>query len=98
MKPYIPLFALVILCLVFTNLLLADPETGTAIKNQNQKLQDQKLIAQSPDSSSSIDRTDATPAYKRANLPVDERVGDLLRRMTLEEKVRQLDMYYGSQD
>jgi beta-glucosidase len=93
MKPYTPLFALGILFLVFTNSLLADPETGTAIKNQ-----DQKLIAELPASSSSIDRTDATPAYKRADLPVDERVGDLLGRMTLEEKVRQLDMYYGCQD
>ena len=33
--------------------------------------------------------------YKNPNLPVDERVTDLLRRMTLEEKVRQLDMYSG---
>jgi len=93
MKPYTPLFALGILFLVLTNSLLADPETGTAIKNQNQK-----LIVELPASSSSIDRTDAIPIYKRADLPVDERVGDLLGRMTLEEKVRQLDMYYGCQD
>ncbi len=35
------------------------------------------------------------PAYKNPNLPVDERVADLLGRMTLEEKVCQLDMYSG---
>lgn len=35
------------------------------------------------------------PRYKRANLPVEERVQDLLGRMTLEEKARQLDMYAG---
>src|SRR6266481_2751856 len=40
----------------------------------------------------------ADPAYKRADLPVDERVGDLLGRMTVEEKARQLDMYRGCQE
>lgn len=30
--------------------------------------------------------------YKNPNLPVEERVQDLLRRMTLEEKVDQLNM------
>ena len=35
------------------------------------------------------------PPYKNPNLPVDERVADLLGRMTLEEKVCQLDMYSG---
>ena len=33
--------------------------------------------------------------YKNPNLPVDERVADLLGRMTLEEKACQLDMYSG---
>jgi beta-glucosidase len=33
--------------------------------------------------------------YKNSQLPVEERVRDLLNRMTLEEKVRQLDMYAG---
>jgi beta-glucosidase len=33
--------------------------------------------------------------YQQMNLPVDERVRDLLGRMTLAEKARQLDMYYG---
>ncbi len=33
--------------------------------------------------------------YKNPNLPVDQRVADLLGRMTLEEKACQLDMYSG---
>jgi beta-glucosidase len=36
--------------------------------------------------------------YKNKNLPVDERVTDLLSRMTLAEKARQLDMYSGCDD
>ncbi|HZT22510.1 MAG TPA: glycoside hydrolase family 3 N-terminal domain-containing protein [Verrucomicrobiae bacterium] len=38
---------------------------------------------------------DPTPPYQNPNLPVDERVRDLLSRMTLAEKARQLDMYDG---
>src|ERR1700682_2903408 len=85
MKPYIPFFALGIFVSAFATSLLADPETAE-IKDQNQKLIEQ------PGSSSSIDQTDATPAYKRADLPVDERVGDLLARMTVAEEARPLDM------
>src|SRR2546428_429051 len=33
--------------------------------------------------------------YKNKTLPVDERVHDLLSRMTVEEKIKQLDMYRG---
>ena len=33
------------------------------------------------------------PAYKDAGRPVEERVSDLLSRMTLEEKVMQLNQY-----
>jgi beta-glucosidase len=33
--------------------------------------------------------------YKNPKLSVDARVADLLGRMTIEEKVRQLDMYFG---
>lgn len=33
--------------------------------------------------------------YKNPALAVDDRVADLLSRMTLEEKARQLDMYFG---
>jgi len=38
------------------------------------------------------------PAYRQADLPVGQRVSDLLSRMTVEEKARQLDMYSGSDD
>ena len=37
----------------------------------------------------------AHPPYKQAHLPIEVRVKDLLRRMTIEEKARQLDMYAG---
>ncbi|HMD53441.1 MAG TPA: glycoside hydrolase family 3 N-terminal domain-containing protein, partial [Phycisphaerae bacterium] len=37
----------------------------------------------------------ALPAYKNPALPVDVRVTDLVSRLTLEEKARQLDMYFG---
>ncbi|MBD0832029.1 glycoside hydrolase family 3 protein [Aestuariibaculum sediminum] len=33
--------------------------------------------------------------YQNSNLPVEERIADLLNRMSLEEKVRQMDMYKG---
>jgi beta-glucosidase len=38
------------------------------------------------------------PPYRRAELSVDERVRDLIGRMTVEEKARQLDMYFGCED
>ncbi|HVU28633.1 MAG TPA: beta-glucosidase, partial [Verrucomicrobiae bacterium] len=38
---------------------------------------------------------DLLPSYKNSALPMDVRVKDLLGRMTLVEKARQLDMYYG---
>ncbi|MBT9332654.1 glycoside hydrolase family 3 C-terminal domain-containing protein [Acidipila sp. 4G-K13] len=34
--------------------------------------------------------------YRQAGAPIEDRISDLLRRMTLEEKVRQLDMYSGA--
>jgi beta-glucosidase len=37
-----------------------------------------------------------TPLYRQANAPIEQRVDDLLHRMTLAEKVRQLDMYAGA--
>ena len=37
----------------------------------------------------------ADARYKQATLPVEDRVRDLLSRMTVEEKARQLDMYRG---
>jgi len=33
--------------------------------------------------------------YKDANLPVEKRIKDLLKRMTLDEKIQQMDMYSG---
>ncbi len=44
---------------------------------------------------SSCHKLRPTPRYMKKNLPVDVRVKDLLRRMTLEEKIRQMDMYRG---
>jgi len=38
---------------------------------------------------------EAKPPYKDPSLPINDRVTDLINRMTLEEKVRQLDMYFG---
>jgi beta-glucosidase len=40
--------------------------------------------------------SDDSPLYKQAGAPVEKRIDDLLRRMTLAEKVRQLDMYSGA--
>src|SRR5689334_15716516 len=34
--------------------------------------------------------------YRQANAPVERRIDDLLLRMTIEEKARQLDMYSGA--
>jgi beta-glucosidase len=38
----------------------------------------------------------ARAPYQEAGLPIEQRVGDLLARMTLEEKARQLDLYMGA--
>ena len=46
------------------------------------------LVAIAP--SRITDSQDKAPAYKNARLPVDQRVTDLLSRMTLEEKIAQL--------
>lgn len=39
----------------------------------------------------------SVPIYKQSNAPVERRVDDLIRRLTLAEKVRQLDLYSGAQ-
>jgi beta-glucosidase len=39
---------------------------------------------------------DGNALYRRKALPIERRVADLLGRMTLEEKVRQLDLYSGA--
>jgi beta-glucosidase len=40
--------------------------------------------------------TDSQALYRQSDAPIERRVEDLLRRMTLEEKVRQLDLYSGA--
>ena len=37
------------------------------------------------------------PAYKNPRLPIDRRLADLLSRMTVDEKIAQLDMYWGKE-
>jgi beta-glucosidase len=41
------------------------------------------------------DSKDNQPRYQQSNLPIEDRVQDLVSRMTLQEKARQLDMYAG---
>lgn len=41
---------------------------------------------------------DTAAPYRQSNLPIEERVRDLVKRMTVEEKARQLDMYAGIPD
>jgi beta-glucosidase len=42
--------------------------------------------------------TPALPIYRQLQAPIEARLDDLLRRMTLAEKVRQLDLYAGAKD
>jgi len=44
----------------------------------------------------SAQSTQQLPLYKQADASIEGRIDDLLRRMTLEEKARQLDMYSGA--
>jgi beta-glucosidase len=46
----------------------------------------------------SLPPLDEHAAYRQAGLPIEERVADLIGRMSLEEKARQLDMYAGVPD
>ena len=41
----------------------------------------------------SVQGIDANALYKQRGAPIEQRIDDLLRRMTLEEKARQLDLY-----
>lgn len=41
-------------------------------------------------------RVPADAIYKQKGAPIEQRINDLLSRMTLEEKVRQLDLYAGA--
>jgi beta-glucosidase len=38
-------------------------------------------------------RLDGVPLYRQSGAPIEHRIDDLLNRMTLEEKARQLDLY-----
>lgn len=40
-------------------------------------------------------KPESNAPYKQADLPVEDRVRDLVKRMTVQEKARQLDMYAG---
>src|SRR5258708_2455265 len=51
------------------------------------------LMAQKP-----VSPIEANAPYRQENLPIDDRVRDLIKRMTPEEKARQLDMYAGIPD
>ena len=42
--------------------------------------------------------SDDAQLYRRPDAPIEQRVSDLLQRMTLEEKVRQLDLYAGAKE
>jgi beta-glucosidase len=42
--------------------------------------------------------SDPTALYRQSNLSIEDRVRDLIARMTVEEKARQLDMYAGVPD
>jgi beta-glucosidase len=53
------------------------------------------LIAVLTGGSPALKAQDAPLPYQDPKLAVDARAADLIGRMTLEEKVRQLDMYYG---
>jgi beta-glucosidase len=44
----------------------------------------------------SASQVSSVPVYRRASEPVERRVDDLVRRMTVAEKVRQLDLYSGA--
>ena len=43
-----------------------------------------------------ISATESAALYKQPSVPIERRVEDLLQRMTLEEKARQLDLYSGA--
>src|ERR1700733_22283 len=40
----------------------------------------------------------SVPVYRQSHAPIERRIDDLIRRMTLAEKVRQLDLYSGAKD
>ena len=50
-------------------------------------------VLMSADAQQGTDGAEAKPMYRQAGAPVEKRIDDLLKRMTLEEKARQLDLY-----
>src|SRR5882757_6997642 len=44
-----------------------------------------------------VEKKPASYPYKDPQVPVEKRVSDLIARMTLEEKIKQLDMYWGKE-
>jgi len=56
------------------------------------------LLLASGQLSAQATSADNQAPYKQPNLPIEERIHDLVSRMTLEEKARQLDMYAGVPD
>ncbi len=50
----------------------------------------------SADAQHRTDDAQAKPIYRQAGAPIEKRIDDLLKRMTLEEKARQLDLYAGA--
>ena len=57
-----------------------------------------QLVAPPLVAQESVPPIEANAQYRQANLPIEVRVRDLIGRMTLEEKARQLDMYAGIPD
>jgi beta-glucosidase len=47
-------------------------------------------------SQGAVPPADSNALYKQPSVPISQRVDDLLSRMTLDEKVRQLDLYSGA--
>src|ERR1700712_3159803 len=43
------------------------------------------------------ERKDAVHPYRNAKLPIEQRIADLIGRMTLKEKILQLDMFSGKE-
>jgi beta-glucosidase len=54
------------------------------------------LLSAPASAQSAAPQASPMPLYRQANTPIERRVNDLLQHMTLEEKVRQLDMYAGA--
>jgi len=87
--------------------LLGDKKSGLAPKSARKTAQNIFTLAVGLICCAHLDYAQERPSntkmeqralYRQANAPIERRIDDLLRRMTLEEKVRQLDMYAGAKD